>query len=79
MEEKEGQIGSLVQYVLEGGSHRPAVVVNDWGNGCVNLQVFTDSDPEGLCNDKLPQIEWKTSILKSEEENDPHTWHWPER
>lgn len=47
-------------------------------NGCSNLQVFTDSDPERKYNDQLDPVTWCTSVLFSETK-EPHTWHWIEQ
>jgi len=75
-------IGRIVHYVLnEGphkGEHRPAVVVLPFSETTLNLQVFTDSNPEGKYNDELPPIMWATSILHDEDTKAPHSWHWPE-
>ena len=82
--------GRIVHFVLADGrspgEHRPAIVVKVWrntdntppANGCSNLQVFTDSNPEGKYNDELPPIMWATSILHDEDTKAPHSWHWPE-
>ena len=70
-------VGRIVHYVLANGEHRPAIIVNIFGDTC-NLQVFTDSDEEGKFNDELPSVMWATSI-KNSEEPIPITWHWPER
>jgi hypothetical protein len=42
----------------------PAVVVNVWGESCINLRV--------ICDGKLDM--WKTSITEG---TTPGTWHWP--
>lgn len=64
------------------GKQRPAVIVEDWGNGkhdahemssAVNLQVFTDGS-----NDGLPPVFWKTSVLFSASPR-PGCWSWPVR
>ena len=80
--------GRIVHYILEGGpskgQHRPAVVVNVWRDndgrptGLVQLQVFTDSNPEGQYNDNMPSVTWRTSIRHDELSQQEGAWHWPE-
>jgi hypothetical protein len=43
----------------------PGIIVGVWGEDCVNIQLFTDTSKN---------FEWKTSILKGEEEGQ---WSWP--
>ena len=87
-------IGRIVHYVMPDGKHRPAIVVNIWGeSGMSNLQVITDGSndlpytPEekekfsnfGMDADAVRHGHiWKTSISFSEEPQ-PNTWHWPEK
>lgn len=74
--------GRMVHYVLPDGirkgEHRPAVIVKVWdyGHGTSNLQVFTDGRNDG--DNDLNGVEWKTSIMYSEEPK-PGTWHFIER
>lgn len=71
-------IGAEVFYVLSDSQRRPAVVVRDWGNNMVNLQVFTDGlndfapgDPG--CDGTL----WATSVhYAPASSKTPGTWHW---
>lgn len=82
--------GRIVHYVLNKGrnkgEHRPAIVVKVWRdgegnppeNGVCQLQVFTDSDKDGLFNDALPPMMWETSVTHSETK-EPGTWHWIEK
>lgn len=76
------KIGDLVHYVLDHGpsmdEHRPAFVVRVWSEKSVNLQVFTDSDPNMTANDCMPQVLWATSIAQDEETKAGRTWHYPE-
>jgi hypothetical protein len=75
-----GIIPPLVNYVLSSGRNqghiRPALVVHDWGNGRVNLQVLTDGP-----NDFEPNqigyhgFLWATSVPYNNEAHNPHTWH----
>lgn len=73
------------------GDHRPAVIVRVWGEdqvaagtlpatalGTVQLQVFTDTGPDGAYNDELPAVMWATSVVH-DEAGGAGTWHWPER
>lgn len=77
--------GRIVHYVMadgrSAGMHRPAIVVNAWGNtpsyeGRVNLQVFTDFGNDG--EDYESGRYWATSVEYSEEPK-PGTWHWIEK
>lgn len=74
--------GAEVFFVLSSGfsigQRRPAVVVRDWGNYLVNLQVFVD----GL-NDFAPGdvgsdgLAWATSVQYAPGAiRTPGTWHW---
>jgi hypothetical protein len=79
-------IGRIVHVVLPDQHSvpvkRPAIIVRTWpdGNGgvasYVNVQVFTDSD--GVGNDGLPPVIWKTSVRYDAAGVIPLTWHWPE-
>ena len=72
--------GRMVHYVLPDGvrkgEHRPAVIVKVWdhGHGTSNLQVFTD----GMNDKTVNGLEWKTSIMYSEDKM-PGTWHFIEK
>lgn len=74
--------GRIVHYVLEGGRHRPAIVVmvcpKGWGypDGAVQLQVFTDGSNDG--KEYESGMVWRTSVQYSETQ-EPETWHWIER
>lgn len=74
-------VGRIVHYTLPAGRGegqvRPAIVVRIWGGDhpSIQLQVFTDSD-----NDGLPPIVWKTSVTESNTgESELGRWHWPKR
>jgi hypothetical protein len=85
-------IGRIVHYVLSEsntpradavGASRPAIIVQDWGNGkadaqeggsACNLQVFTDGSNDGLPDGML----WVTSACYSSTPR-PGSWHWPPR
>lgn len=74
------------------GEHRPAIVVRDWKqpNGLIQLQVFTDGTNDefrDIVTTFLGQVTghsfsantiWRTSVHYSEEQ-EPGTWHWPEK
>ena len=71
-------IGRIVHFVLPNGEHRPAIIVRVWDSASspesyVNLQVFTDSDNDGLQNTM-----WRISVRQDVENMAPGTWHWPE-
>lgn len=59
---------------------RAAMVVRDWGNGCVNLHVFLDGENDT----RYDRREWQTSITASSAVDDkpPGTvpaigyWNW---
>lgn len=76
--------GRIVHYVLPDQQHRPAIVVKVWSlpyppeDGCVNLQVFMDSDADALYNDKMLPVSWRTSVTYSAMPK-PGTWHWIEK
>jgi hypothetical protein len=77
--------GRIVHYVLQDGSHRPAIVVRNWRTpgGCCNLQVFLDGEDDfgaaGLGGQEMEKGRaWRTSVLYSAKPQ-PHTWHWPEK
>jgi hypothetical protein len=80
-------VGRDVHYVLPGGVHRPAKVVNvwpieeEWDIPAVNLQVFTDgpNDVSALqISGSHVGTVWRACVLYSEEKQQG-TWHWPER
>lgn len=64
-------IGRIVHYVVENGSHRPAVIVAVHGHLTVDLHVFVDPTNDGL-------IPFQRFVLSDEQKN-KKTWHWPER
>lgn len=75
-------IGAEVFFVLPAGfsigQRRPAVIVRDWGNNLVNLQVFVDGlndfAPGDLGSD-APL--WATSVHYAPgHSRTPGTWHW---
>ena len=55
---------------------RPAIVVQPWGDTCVNAQVFMDGDGSES-NDATPNVIWKTSITLDEKGELENSWHWP--
>lgn len=75
--------GRTVHFVLPNNQeHRPAVVVNAWGNGGgelkkVNMIVFLDGTNDSVA-DREGNTYWATSVPYSETK-EPGTWHWPER
>lgn len=77
--------GRIVHYVLQSGSHRPAIIVRNWhtpGGSC-NLQVFLDGmNDRGIefvaAEEADHGLKWCTSILHSSDRL-PGTWHWPEK
>ena len=86
MDTQKPTIGRIVHYVLPNGrnrgEHRPAIIVKVWSDnpgGAVQLQVFTDSDAQGLSNDEIPNPSWRTSVMQDESAQKPGSWHWPER
>lgn len=75
-------LGKQVLYVLGEGPYngysRPAFVVREWDGmdpPLVNLQVLTDSD--GVYNDSLPPLMWKTSV-KYDADGAKFTYHFLE-
>lgn len=79
-------IGRTVHYVMPGGEHRPAMVVQVWDDpgsyplGVCNLVVFLDGTndrqvPYGTSGDL---VMWATSVYYNDTKT-PYTWHWPER
>ncbi len=78
--------GRIVHYVLQDGSHRPAIVVLNWHepSGSCNLQVLVDGlndkrSETGLSAEECDRgMAWKTSVRHSAEPQ-PHTWHWIEK
>jgi len=76
-------VGAEVFYVLPNesgstGQRRPAVVVRDWGNDLVNLQVFTDNLNDFATPDPGSDgILWVTSVHYAPGyTKTPGTWHW---
>ena len=75
-------VGAEIFYVLSSGDsagqRRPGVIVKDWGNSRVNLQVFTD----GLNDFAVPDpgsdgLLWATSVQYAPgHTRTPGTWHW---
>lgn len=89
----EGLIeGRIVHYVLQNGTHRPAIIVHVWytigegnirtppENGSSNMQVFMDydEDDQGYDARPYPLTRMKTSVLY-DETGVPGTWHWIEK
>lgn len=66
-------IGRIVEYVMEDGQIRPAIIVRVWSDICVQLQVFTDGDNDG----KQGNVMWATSVLQDENKS-PRSWDWME-
>jgi hypothetical protein len=64
----EQQADKGTQNPLGEGDHLAALVVKDWSDVTVNLQVFSDG----------AHSYWKTSITNLGD-TQPGTWHWPER
>lgn len=81
-------IGRIVHYVMpDGKTIRPAITVRVWspnpdGNGCSNLQVFTDGSNDGQPNgdgtSTVENVLWRTSVCFDRDKK-PGTWHWPAR
>lgn len=96
-------VGRLVHFTLKAAPHdpdeaianraRPAIVVRDWGNGCVNLQVFLDGSND---DDRVKASGhtigtngnlWLTSVQPSDAQEgevagykpQDGRWHWPAR
>lgn len=69
-------IGQVVHYVLPAGpsmgEHRPAVVVREWSEDTVNLQVFIDGSNDGYPYTR-PCV-WVTNVRRSET-GESGTWH----
>lgn len=84
--------GKLCHYVLQNGTHRPAIIVKVWWvggegeihtspeNGMSNMQVFMDADEDDAGYDARPYplTRMKTSVLY-DETNAPGSWHWIEK
>jgi hypothetical protein len=76
--------GRIVHFVLEDGSHRPAVVVRNWheASGSCNLQVFLDGLNDKASGPSASECEggiaWRTSVYCAAEPK-PGTWHWTEK
>lgn len=87
--------GRIVHYVLPNGSHRPAIVVNNWATqitppceGYVNLQVITDCGndlyglPETVSQEMRDEIRSGMLWVTSacySDGKEPGTWHWIEK
>ncbi len=77
MSEQVVTVGRIVHYVLPGkGAIRPAIVVQVWPDGSVNLQVFTDGVNDGAHH--ASGLHWATSAHQSDT-HEYGTWHWPPR
>lgn len=86
--------GRIVHYVMPDGHHRPAVVLEVWGEtGCSNLMVLTDGPNDlpwtteekaafqgsGMSPDDVRHGHvWRSSVTFSEKP-EPNTWHWIEK
>ena len=74
--------GELVFYVLPNGfsqgQRRPAIIVRDWKNGIMNLQVFTDGLNDFAAGDEGSDgILWATSVHYAPGiSKAPGTWHY---
>lgn len=55
---------------------RPAVIVNVHSHECVNLQVFTDGEDDGV--DQAGGLWRRTSVLYDDAETSG-CWRWPPR
>lgn len=78
--------GRIVHYIMPGGKHRPAIIVNvhDQETGSVNLQVFLDNlnDNAGMdfnVSQHEAGLRWITSVLPDQDGKQDDTWHWIER
>jgi hypothetical protein len=87
-------IGRIVHYVLPNGKHRPAIIVETWGNEtttehiAVQLQVFIDGTNDLIGNtgaygeisqeEAKAGVAWRTSVEYASESR-ACSWHWPER
>ena len=75
-------IGAEVFFVLSSGfstgQRRPAVVVRDWGNNLVNLQVFVDGFNDFASGDiGSDGPSWATSVQDAPAASrELGTWHW---
>jgi len=86
--------GRIVHFVLQSGDHRPAIIVNAWGNqggdsGMVNMVVFLDGTNDrksirpaaGVLEFSSGELDRCTAWKTSIHYSDgkePNTWHWPE-
>jgi hypothetical protein len=70
------KVGNIVHYVMPSGptmgEHRPAIVVQNWVSGIVNLQVFIDGSNDGYPYSR--STIWAQNIAQSENK-EPGTWH----
>lgn len=87
--------GRIVHYVIKEHVHRPAIVVNVWGDltppcdGYINIMVITDGSndlwhfegPRDLERDEQVKrgMWWVTSVCPDEIDKKPGTSHWIER
>ncbi len=80
-------IGRIVHFVLpaggcfqNAGEHRAAIIVRVWGNDCVNLKVFTDSDvPNAGGRMVADGVDvWVSSVIFDPTGVAERSWHWPE-
>jgi len=78
-------VGRIVHYRVGGDDDapelRPAIVVRDWGGGCVNLQVFLDGrndDRHAETSERecIQGTAWRTSVTEGAEVGQ---WRWPAR
>jgi hypothetical protein len=83
--------GRIVHYVMQGGAHRPAMVVavfhkefpgNPGDETGVNMNVQLDGsndaqDPGVTPTETSRGIAWRPSV-RFDEGKSPGTWHWPE-
>lgn len=77
-----GQVQGGVASAAARPHHRPAVMVETWGNEVhareelqtVNLLVFMDGMNDGYATPTL----WKTGVKHNEKQHLPGTWHWAE-
>jgi hypothetical protein len=84
-------VGRIVNYVLNNGEIRPAIIVQVWSDTCVNLRVFFDGSNDAAAEGfdygltaAAFGAEWRTSVCYAEPtdgvvEFRAHTWFWPAR
>lgn len=83
MNEQKVTLGRIVHFVIGKDSwgeplSRPAMVVQVWQDGTVNLQVFTDGQNDVRRGTNGEGMLWKGSVDHNEEKT-VGTWHWPPR